>query len=122
MVAGETRPLVVCTADGAAVDVAWQDEKAFRKSLENGTLWSVHPDTGRVLPWNDGPRATVEDRGTWYRAVLTARETPNADNSAADISRNAATALSGDPSKYVRSSLFIADSRASSRGTVGTYT
>ena len=70
MVDSEVRPLVVCDGAGAPIDVTLENDKGFRKSIENGTLWSLHPDTGRLLPYSEGAPVTIEDRGTWYRATL----------------------------------------------------
>ena len=70
MVEPETRPLVVCEPTGAPVDVVRENDKGFRKSIESGNLWSLHRDTGRLLPYAEGVAARVEDHGTWYRAVL----------------------------------------------------
>ena len=70
MVDSEARPLVVCDANGTPIDVVLENDKGFRKSIENETLWSLHPDTGRLLPYSEGVRVTIEDRGTWYCATL----------------------------------------------------
>ena len=71
MVDSQTRPLVICDAGGTPIDVVLENDKGFRKSIESGTLWTLHPDTGRLLPYAEGSEATIEDRGTWYRAILT---------------------------------------------------
>ena len=34
---------------------ALMNRKAYRKSIESGTPWIVHPRTGRVLPWPGSP-------------------------------------------------------------------
>ncbi len=80
MVDSQARPLVVCDAGGAPIDVVLENEKGFRKSIESGTLWSLHPDTGRLLPYAQEDAATIEDCGTWYRAILAAE--PAATNPA----------------------------------------
>lgn len=102
MVIPNTRPLVVCDVDGRAADVVQQNEKGYRKSLETGTLWALHTETGRLLPYGDGVAVRVEDRGTWYRAVRTnAAETPGgtppssrAEHAAAGNTGGAAATLS----------------------------
>jgi len=38
------------------LSVALMNRKAYRKSLEAGNPWIVHPDTGRVLPWPGEPQ------------------------------------------------------------------
>ncbi|MBU8912569.1 MAG: phosphoribosyl-ATP diphosphatase [Spirochaetales bacterium] len=75
MVASDARPLVVCEANGAPIDVVLENDKGFKKSLESGSLWSIHPETGRLLPYAEGVAAAIEDRGTWYRATLTGATT-----------------------------------------------
>jgi len=64
------RPIVICRRDGRPVDVLMQNDKGYRKSIERGELWALHPATGRLLPYNQGARATIEDRGTWYLATV----------------------------------------------------
>jgi phosphoribosyl-ATP pyrophosphohydrolase len=69
MVSG-LKPLVV-RSGATVVDVTQTNEKGFRKSIEHGKLWVVHPDTGRLLPYADD-RGTMElhDRGSWYEVEL----------------------------------------------------
>lgn len=66
----EGRPLVVCGPDGVPVDAAFQNDKGARKTVEQGELWALHPNTGRLLPYADGIPASVTDHGSWYRATL----------------------------------------------------
>ena len=40
---------------GEARTAALMNRKAYRKSVESGTPWVVHPATGRVLPWPGSP-------------------------------------------------------------------
>jgi len=70
VVGSDARPLVVCDSSGTPIDVVLENEKGFTKSIESGTLWSIHPDTGRLLPHSEGARVTIEDRGAWYCATL----------------------------------------------------
>ncbi len=48
-------PVIVQIA-GDSVTAALMNRKAFRKSIETGIPWLVHPETGRVLPWPGEPR------------------------------------------------------------------
>jgi len=48
-------PLMVFIG-GSPVSAALMNRKAFRKSLETGIPWIVHPAAGRVLPWPGEPR------------------------------------------------------------------
>lgn len=77
----EVKPLVIRDADGSIVDVRQTDEKGFKKTIEHGTVWTRHIETGRLLPQDDLPAATVcRDRGGWYEAVLgPSREPPALD-------------------------------------------
>jgi len=94
VVAQETRPLVICDRTGAPVAVAQQNRKGHTKSLESGDLWSLHPETGRLLPYPGGSGATVEDRGTWYRALLPGAQSRPAPEQAAQNA--AAGSVRGD--------------------------
>ncbi len=43
-------PMVLLDVEGRPLRGALSSEKAYKKSLESGTLWGVNPETGRVLP------------------------------------------------------------------------
>ena len=70
MVGQDQLPMVICDSDGRPVDLVHQNQKGYRKSLEQGSLWSLHPETNRLLPYHGGEGATVADNGTWYLATL----------------------------------------------------
>jgi phosphoribosyl-ATP pyrophosphohydrolase len=77
----DAKPVVICNPDGCPVDCARMNDKAFRKSLENGALWIVHPSSGKVLPYaepaeNATQGCTVVAEDGWYRAVL-AQDVPH---------------------------------------------
>ncbi len=64
-------PVVLLDETGRVVDLAWIDGKGYRKSLENGELWAVNRETGRLLPHGGKtPISTIESRSGWYAAVL----------------------------------------------------
>lgn len=42
--------MVLLDVEGRPLRGALSSEKAYKKSLESGTLWGVNPETGRVLP------------------------------------------------------------------------
>ena len=67
---GDVRPLVVCGPNGRPVRVLEENEKGFRKTLEQGRLWALHPGTGRLLPFYEDIAATVAARDGWYEAAL----------------------------------------------------
>jgi phosphoribosyl-AMP cyclohydrolase / phosphoribosyl-ATP pyrophosphohydrolase len=64
------RPLVVCSPTGRPVAVLEENEKGYRKSLEQGHLWALHPGTGRLLPFYEESGVTVVEHDGWYEAVL----------------------------------------------------
>jgi len=68
----ETRPMVICGSDGVPVDVVLQSEKGFRKSIEQGQIWALHSESGRLLPYGDGVSAVVTDHGSWFLARIEA--------------------------------------------------
>ncbi|MCG8454168.1 MAG: phosphoribosyl-ATP diphosphatase [Spirochaetales bacterium] len=47
-------PLIVHIGNSCVA--ALMNRKAYRKSIENGVPWIVHPETGRVLPWPGDPQ------------------------------------------------------------------
>jgi phosphoribosyl-ATP pyrophosphohydrolase len=71
-------PLVVCGPEGRPVRVLEENEKGFRKTIEQGHLWALHPGTGRLLPFHETIRVSIAERGGWYEAILS--ETPRADD------------------------------------------
>ncbi|MFP4567260.1 MAG: hypothetical protein ACLFNX_12235, partial [Spirochaetaceae bacterium] len=65
------RPLVIATRDGEVLEAALVDEKGYRKSLEQGQLWTLNPETGRLLPHAPAYRLlSIADEGRWYRALV----------------------------------------------------
>jgi len=66
----DTLPLVVCGPDGRPVGLLEENEKGYRKSLEQGHLWALHPGTGRLLPFYETIGVEVAEREGWYEAVL----------------------------------------------------
>lgn len=75
-----TQPVVLQGADGTVVDVAATTEKGAKKSIEQGVLWVVDPETGRLLPYageaaaSEGsmPVASVTEHSGWYLATVAA--------------------------------------------------
>ncbi len=68
---GLTLPLVVENREGDILFALLINEKGYRKSIENGELWIVNPDTGRLLPYEgEGTYISIEGHGTWYSVVL----------------------------------------------------
>lgn len=44
-------PLLILSEDGRVLDAGFSSDKAYSKSLEQGSLWVVHGETERVLPY-----------------------------------------------------------------------
>jgi phosphoribosyl-ATP pyrophosphohydrolase/phosphoribosyl-AMP cyclohydrolase len=43
--------LVVQNEAGDTLALTLSNEKGIQKSIENNELWSLHPETGRLIPW-----------------------------------------------------------------------
>lgn len=96
----EVAVLVILDESGAVHDVVRCNAKSRAKTVEQGELWIVHTDTGRVLPYGygrlDGRIQAHNDR--WYSVRLTqivapsATEAPTAAQPAASIDSDAAVA------------------------------
>jgi len=68
--AADTLPLVVL-AGGRVVEVARMNAKGYAKSLADSRLWTLHPETGRLLPLEGGGRLLrLVMRSGWYEAEL----------------------------------------------------
>lgn len=64
-------PLIVCDESGRFLFLAYTDKKGYKKSLERGTLWAVHPESDRLLPnGSEGILQHIEDRGAYYYAEV----------------------------------------------------
>lgn len=83
------QPLVVATREGAVLEAALTNEKGYKKSLEQGALWTLNPATERLLPHEPAYRlVTITDEGGWYRALVeVAAEVPAAAGRASAGSR-----------------------------------
>ncbi len=65
------KPLVVVEESGDILDLTTMNRKGFTKSTEQGELWYLHEETGRVLPYDEKLKLLrVVDDGRWYRAVV----------------------------------------------------
>ncbi len=69
---------VIVRINGEPIAAALMNRKSFRKSIETGTPWIVHPETGRVLPWPGEPRTVslIEASGR-YELILPAGAAPD---------------------------------------------
>ncbi|HOV62642.1 MAG TPA: phosphoribosyl-ATP diphosphatase [Spirochaetia bacterium] len=69
------KPLVVRTPDGSIVDVALSNDKGFKKSIEQGRLWHIHRESGRLLPYEGGLQfSEIREGKSWYEAVIPGKE------------------------------------------------
>jgi phosphoribosyl-AMP cyclohydrolase / phosphoribosyl-ATP pyrophosphohydrolase len=67
----ELYPLVIYNSENAVVEAALINKKGYTKSLENNVLWVVHPETGRLLPFRDGPELVrLVFHNSWYEAYI----------------------------------------------------
>jgi hypothetical protein len=73
------RPLVIVDPSGEIVDVTTMNRKGFTKSTEQGELWFLHEETGRVLPYDSKlALVSLSDEGRWFRAVVEGQASRNA--------------------------------------------
>jgi hypothetical protein len=64
-------PLVITDEQGSLKDVTFINEKGYKKSIETGTLWFIHPKRGRLLPYkNDTSFVSLTSGDRWYHAVI----------------------------------------------------
>lgn len=67
----DTLPLIVCDETGRFLFLAYTNRKGYTKSIEQGALWAIHPDTDRLLPnGNEALLKTLEDREFYYYAEV----------------------------------------------------
>jgi phosphoribosyl-ATP pyrophosphohydrolase len=86
----------MATRDGEVVDAALVDEKGYRKSLEQGHLWTLNADTGRLLPHTPAYRlVSITDEGRWYRALVEPPERGAAEDAAGTATGGADDAEAG---------------------------
>ena len=70
-------PLVIKNSSGRITDVSLSNEKGFNKSVERNTLWHLHSDTGRLLPYDESSIfISITKHRSWYEAVLKSEENP----------------------------------------------
>ncbi len=71
MVSEEGKPLVIVDQGGAFRGLRRTTEKGYRKSVENGAVWELDPETGRILPYReDLSLIRMTDAGGFYVCVL----------------------------------------------------
>lgn len=70
MADGIVLPLIIKIED-EGISAALMNGKSYSKSIETKILWIVHPETGRILPWDGEPAYLSLTRdGSVYRAEL----------------------------------------------------
>ncbi len=93
---GRILPLLLLSDSGAVVDVAWMNTKGFNKSREQGVLWAVHDETGRLLPYaGNTPFLRLLSFGRWYQAVVSAEVAVDLASAESAIEEPDAAELSG---------------------------
>ncbi len=89
---GHIYTLVILTGDREFLDLGRIDEKGKAKSIETGTLWLLHPDSGRLLPYRpELPLLGIERKADRIEATLGTGTDPgkDADRTADEAHRNA---------------------------------
>jgi phosphoribosyl-ATP pyrophosphohydrolase len=67
---GKTRPVIIYRGDHAP-QAALMNDKAYSKSLEQGELWTLHPETGRLIPFEGGGELLeLTEDAAWFSAKL----------------------------------------------------
>lgn len=68
---GRILPLVVCDERGSFLFLSATNKKGYTKSIERRALWTVHPDTDKLLP-NDRENTLlkIEEREDYYYAEI----------------------------------------------------
>lgn len=47
------KELIILNEANMEIERSQMNEKAYKKSLESSLLWHIHPETGKVLPFNE---------------------------------------------------------------------
>jgi phosphoribosyl-ATP pyrophosphohydrolase/phosphoribosyl-AMP cyclohydrolase len=66
------KPLILRTREGVIVDVALSNDKGYKKSIEQGRLWHIHRESGRLIPYGEGGLrfSEIREGRTWYEALV----------------------------------------------------
>lgn len=66
--------LIISDSGKNIIDVVKTNEKGYKKSLENKVLWSLHEDTGRLIPYGEisgGLKLLdIKKEKNWIEAVI----------------------------------------------------
>ena len=63
------KPFIIIDETGSIADMVQTNGKGYRKSIENGEIWAVSPETGRLLPHEAKFRAAeFSEKPGWYEA------------------------------------------------------
>ncbi len=83
----DMRNLVIFSTEKEIIDLGVIDEKGIAKSVENGMLWTIHPESGRLLPYETEHRLlSIERKSSWVEARLGTSKC--IENTAAENSEN----------------------------------
>jgi len=84
--AEELVPIVVTDETGAVTDAVITSRKGLNKSREQGNLWTLHRETGRLLPYRGGvPFQTIREHGGWADVRLDGSESAAGTGAAIDV-------------------------------------
>ena len=66
--------LIIKDVSGNIVGMAMENEKGYKKSIEQNELWCLHPETRKLIPYAEfGPKGGlfgISKKASWYEAVL----------------------------------------------------
>lgn len=92
----EIKPFIIITEDGSIAEVLETNEKGYRKSIENGNLWAVNPETGRLLPHEKNYSISgFSEKAGWYEVRVAAGEKPQSVEENKAVNPGSAAADSG---------------------------
>lgn len=91
---GKTRPVIIYR-QGHAPQAALMNDKAYNKSREQRELWTLHPETGRLIPFEGGGGLLeLTEETAWFTAKL--EGTPQSTEGAASPSGAEAAASTSE--------------------------
>lgn len=65
------KPLIIFNKKRIVLALSLQNDKAYKKSIEQNTLWFVHEETGRVLPHPENLQLiSAAEKDGWYEAEV----------------------------------------------------
>ena len=67
----DIKPFIIVSDAGEVVALLQTNEKGYKKSIENGQIWAVNPDTQRLLPEDGfGRTLSFREKPEWYEVSV----------------------------------------------------